>query len=138
MRVRLVGTVAVAVMAIATAGACGTDASGVGACRQVMETSCRQAPACGISLRPPYHTAGTDVEACIRFYDDACLHGLDVNDPGPASVQACVNAIQSTKDCGVVAKPQTDPSCAWLVPPVAPPSDASDAPPDAGDASSGD
>jgi hypothetical protein len=135
MLVRLVGPVSVAIATIAAAAACGTDASGVGACRQVMETSCRQAPACGISLKLPYHTSGSDVDACIRFYNDACLHGLDVNDPGPASVQACVNAIQ-TKGCGVVAMPQTDPSCAWLIPPtIPPPSDASDGPPEANDAS---
>jgi hypothetical protein len=103
-----------------------------------MEASCRQAPTCGISLQPPYHTAGTDVDACIRFYDDACLHGLDVSDPGPASVQACVNAIQTK--CTVVAKPETDPACAWLIPPApaAAASDAGDssvAPSDAGDSS---
>src|SRR5271165_6618386 len=78
------------------ASACGTDAVGVDACRQVQEAECQEAPACGIALEPPYHTTGTAVDACIRFYDDQCLHGLaSGTDPGPTAVHECVAAIHS-------------------------------------------
>ncbi len=105
---------------VTTSAACGTDASGVDACRQVEGARCKQAPSCGISLEPPYHTSTDDVSSCIRFYDLACLHGLEAPDPGPIQLQGCVNAIQS-HGCAVVAAPQSDPECAWLIPPTPPP-----------------
>ena len=77
-----------------------------------------------IPSTPPYFTSGSSVDACIQYYDVACLHGLEVADPGPTVVQACIHAIQ-TKGCDVVATPQGDPACAWLVPPAGSP-DASD------------
>jgi hypothetical protein len=104
--------------------ACGTDAVGVQACRQVQGARCRQASSCGISLEPPYHTSGTDVDACIRYYDDVCLHGLASSDPGPARVNACVDAINNapTMDggCAVVNNPEQVGECSWLVPPSMP------------------
>jgi hypothetical protein len=99
--------------------ACGTDAVGIQTCRQIEEARCRQAPACGISLQPPYHASGSDVDECIRFYDVACLHGLaSGNDPGPIAVNACLAAIHgaSGSDCSVVVSPETAPACAWLGP----------------------
>jgi len=100
-------------LAVTSATHCGTSPIGVDACRQIEEARCRRAPACGIPLQPPYHTAGSDVDACIRFYDVACLHGLAVNDPGSAAVQACTSAINSD-GCGVVQHPESDTACAWL------------------------
>jgi hypothetical protein len=124
---------AVALLGATLAGACGTGAVDVAGCRQIEEARCRQAPACGIPIEPPYFTSETNVDACIRFYDDACLHGLATSDPGAAAVSACVAAIQndSTKKdgCGVVKSPQSDQAaCGWLVPPVSAPVDASDGP----------
>lgn len=117
----------------ATVTGCGTDAVDVDGCRQIEEARCRQAPACGIPLEPPYFTSGSDVDACIRFYDDACLHGLASANPGPSAVNACVSAIQNDttkKDgCSVVKSPQTDvTACGWLLPPASSTADASDAP----------
>jgi hypothetical protein len=135
MDVRRPGTLAILVAGLANA--CGTGAVDVGACKQIEEARCRQAPACGIPIEPPYFTSGTDVDACIRFYDDACLHGLVAGDPGAAAVNACVAAIQSDtleKDqCGIVRAPQTDQAaCGWLVPPASAATDAAaDAPTDA-------
>jgi hypothetical protein len=94
---------------------CGTAADGTDACKQVEEARCRQATACSISLEPPYHSSGTDVDGCIRFYDVACLHGLEVGDPGPTVVRTCVKAIE-TNGCTTVSAPETDPACAWLAP----------------------
>jgi hypothetical protein len=124
------------------AAACGTDAVGVDACKQIEQARCRQAPACQISLEPPYHQAGDDVDACIRYYDVACLHGLAAGkDPGSAAVSACVQAIQNN-GCSVVSAPESDPSCAFLIPQAPPslPADAgaSDATTDVGEAASGD
>lgn len=106
--------------------ACGSDATGVDACKRIEEARCRRAPACGIQLEPPHFTSGNAVDACIRFYDTACLHGLEASDPGPVVVGECVDAINDPKTtCSVVASPQTDPKCGWLVP-SSTPSDASD------------
>ena len=128
---------ALAVTSVAASG-CGTDAVDVDGCRQIEEARCKQAPACGITLSIPNYTSGTDVDACIRFYDDACLHGLAVADPGPTAVSACVAAIDNTatpSHCDVVKSPQTDTvACGWLVS-VTVATDASDAPAEAaGDA----
>ena len=117
-------TVAVPLLVCA---ACGSDATGVDTCKRIEEARCRRAPGCRIQLEPPYFTSGNAVDACIRFYDTACLHGLEASDPGPVVVSACVDAISNPATaCSVVASPQTDPKCAWLVP-SSTPSDASDA-----------
>ncbi|HEV3191215.1 MAG TPA: hypothetical protein VGY54_11990 [Polyangiaceae bacterium] len=121
-------------LAVASATACGTNATGVDACRQIEGARCRRAPACGIPLQPPYHTAGSDVDACIRFYDLACLHGLAVNDPGSAAVQACTSAINNN-GCAVVQHPEADTACAWLDAGAA--SSSPDASTDATDAGNG-
>jgi len=119
MAPRWLETCSVAAIALAVA-ACGTDAVGVQACRQVQEAQCRAAPACGVTLEPPYHTNGSAVDECIRFYDIACLHGLANNtDPGPIAVDACVAAIRGAAatgggDCSVVVNPSTTPACAWM------------------------
>jgi hypothetical protein len=123
MAARWLGTIALATLPVAIA-ACGTDAVGVQACRQIQEARCQQAPPCGIALQPPYHSSGTDVEACTRFYNDACLHGLaSGNDPGPIAVNACVAAINGASmtdgGCSVVASPQTASACSWLAPSIA-------------------
>jgi hypothetical protein len=114
MRLTAVPTAAVAMWLAGSA--CGTGAVGVGECRQIEAARCRQAVACGISIEPPYYSSGTDVGACIRFYDTACLHGLTVADPGASAVNACVAAIESG-DCTLVITPETG-ACAWLAPPA--------------------
>jgi hypothetical protein len=105
-------------IALAVGTACGTGASSPDSCRQIEEARCRRALACNIRLEPPYSTSGSDVDACIRYYDVACLHGLDVSNQGPTAVSQCVRAIE-THDCAVVTTPQNDPACAWLIPPAA-------------------
>lgn len=95
---------------------CGTEAVGVETCRQVESARCRRGPDCALDLSKPPHE-GDDVTACIRYYDDACLHGLaSKNDPGGPQVAACVEAIQTDTTCTVVRQPESHPSCAFLVP----------------------
>jgi hypothetical protein len=102
------------VLGTLVAASCGNDAVGVDACRHIEDARCRRAPDCGIPLEPPYHTAGNDVDGCIRFYDTACLHGLATGNPGGSAVNDCVAAIQATTDCTGVRSPQTLPACTWL------------------------
>ncbi len=117
-----IGLFAGVASAAVVVAACGTDAIGIDTCRQVEEARCRQAPKCsGIDLGRPVHrnSPTTDVDACIRYYHDACLHGLATNaDPGAVATKACVDAI-NTGDCDIVIKPwEKAPACAWLTPPA--------------------
>lgn len=101
--------------------ACGTDPVGVDACRRVETVRCESAPACGLDLGRPVHR-GEDpksaVAACIRYYEDACLHGIEpAEDPGNVKTQACVDAIINGT-CDIVRTPELHPDCAWLVPPA--------------------
>jgi hypothetical protein len=101
-------------------GACsGHGPVGVDACKSIETARCTQAATkCpGISLSPPISTSGSAEEACIRYYDTACLHGLPVADPGTTIVGQCVAAINAG-DCTVVETPEIDSACAWLVPPM--------------------
>jgi hypothetical protein len=140
MRPWLVVPVALAALAPLGAGGCGTDAYGIGECKQIEEARCRAAARCPeIPLGNVYHTSGSDVDACIRFYDVACLHGLQVNSPTPAQLVACVQAISAVDggaSCTVVEQPWTDPKgrCSWLAPSNIPEASTPEASPEAGDA----
>jgi len=109
--------------AIAALVACGTDPVGVDACKRIEKVRCESAPACGIALDRPLHSGSgpeKDVAACIRYYDDQCLHGLVITrEPAPADVDRCVNAIING-DCNVVREPEKNADCAFLIPPSAP------------------
>jgi hypothetical protein len=134
---RLALVLVAALAAPVLAAACGTDAIGIGACREVESARCVRAPSCGIDLSRPVHPDGTagDVDACIRYYHEQCLHGLAAPDePGAVAVKACVDAINAG-DCAIVKQPETAPSCAWLIPP-APPAVVDAATTDASDAAS--
>ncbi|HEX8796408.1 MAG TPA: hypothetical protein VF765_35900 [Polyangiaceae bacterium] len=140
MRPWLVVPVALAAVAPLVAGGCGTDAYGVSECKQIEEARCRAAAKCPeIPLGNVNHTTGTDVDACIRFYDVACLHGLEVPDPGAPKLNACLQAIQGldggTASCSVVEQPWLTSACAWLAPSNIPEaSTPAEASPEGGDA----
>ena len=135
------GIAAVVTLGLASALACGTDPVGVESCRQIEGARCENAKSCGIDLSSPVHRRDApttderdqqDVGACKRFYEDACLHGLVTTvDPGAVATQACVEAINSTLDCDIVKAPEKHPSCAFLLPPAAPPAPIADAAADA-------
>ncbi len=127
--------VAAVALPVAVFFACGTSAVGVDTCQQIEAARCARAEQCGLSLAQPLHR-DPDVEACVRYYDIACLHGLEIAaDPGTAAVQACLSAIQATPiDCETVLHPETSPACAWLIPPAV---DAGIDAPDATDAADG-
>jgi hypothetical protein len=124
---RLATTLAIAAAMVV---ACGTGPVGVDACKTLETARCQTAAAkCpGISMQPPISTSGSSVDACIRYYDVACLHGLPVGDPGSTALNQCVEAIENN-GCSVVEVPETDPACTWLIPPQ--PADAGEAGSDA-------
>jgi hypothetical protein len=102
--------------AVLGAPGCGTDAVGVEACRSIETARCKNAQACQIDLTNPVHrdTPAADVDNCILFYRDACLHGLmATTDPGTPAVNACVARI-NTGDCTAVKTPEQTTECAFL------------------------
>jgi hypothetical protein len=121
--------------AFAALVACGTDPVGVDACKKIEKVRCESAPTCpGISLERPLHAgegAPKDVAACIRYYDDQCLHGLVLTkEPAPQLVDRCVAAIING-DCAIVREPEKHPDCAFLIPPTPPAPPPADAASDA-------
>jgi hypothetical protein len=104
--------------------ACGTEAVGVESCRKIEQVRCESGPRCGLAMDRPRHHGSepvNDVAACIRYYDDACLHGLVIGyEPGSVLVDQCVAAI-AEGSCEVVRAPEIHPACAWIKPPDPPP-----------------
>jgi len=78
------------------AAGCGTDAKGVDACREIEQERCRQAPACPDNFRVQ---SEEDVEACVRFYRDQCLHGTATVEPGKPTLDACLQTIRRAGTC---------------------------------------
>lgn len=76
-------------LVLAGLAGCGTDATGVDACRQIEFARCEGAEPCAFDV---------DVDACRRFAQDNCLHGL-VEHPGEAAVRACTEAIETAVEC---------------------------------------
>lgn len=126
-RVVVVFLLTLASAAIGSSFACGTSPVGVESCQKIERVRCESAQACGIKLDRPAHQGETPeqaVAACIRYYDDQCLHGLAApTDPGPQTVDACVNAI-ITGDCEIVKAPETNAACKFLIPPASAAADA--------------
>jgi hypothetical protein len=94
---------------LAAAG-CGTDTQGVDSCRAIEQARCRRAPSC-----PELGVAGDQVESCVEFTRDQCLHGLAVPDPGGPIVDQCARTIEdATTSCALVSAPENIPACAFL------------------------
>jgi hypothetical protein len=98
-------------IAAAAMASCGTDATGIDACRGIEQARCQRGPSCPtLGL-----TSAMGVEECAQFARDRCLHGLPVSDPGGTSVGDCVSAINSDTTCAVVANPVLSPACSFLL-----------------------
>ena len=120
-------------MGAAAAVACGNGAVGVQACRDIEAARCEAAQFCPQSLGEAEGTdlsspvpIGDPVAACVRYYNDACLHGLETSaSPSNVAVNQCVSAIQAAGKaaskgdagaCTTVVAPQNASPCAFLVP----------------------
>ena len=112
------GRAALALAVVAMA--CGSSAAGVDACKSIEEARCNQLPELPQRAGLAAHLVhdGTAVEACVRYYDTACGHGLSIGDRSRNGRGERVRERDQPDGCGVVAAPETDPACAWLVPPA--------------------
>jgi hypothetical protein len=70
---------------------CGTDAVGVGDCRELERARCAAGPACGFR----------DVAACERYERDHCLHGLGLESISAGQLDGCVLDIRRAGQCAV-------------------------------------
>ncbi len=75
---------------------CGTDATGIDACRQIEQTRCEIIVGCPDSLV----NNEVEVEECKLFYRDQCLFGMpeDIS-PDPVDVEACIAALHLARAC---------------------------------------
>jgi len=118
---------------------CGTDAVGTPECRAFERVRCEAAVACGYP----------DVEECVRFERDHCLHGVALDSISVVELDGCVQDVAragrcaagqgpdtlaascsdrvqvapaATTACDVVRSPERAVSCAFLAPgaPAAP------------------
>ncbi len=121
----LLGVLAVGAVVVSAVVACG-NAVGVDACQSIEHARCKWVVQCydagnyGLPTprkdnAPNSGTTESPVDDCIRYYDDACLHGLVSNvEPTTDQVNTCVAAINAATDCTIVQAPETTTACAFL------------------------
>jgi len=118
----ILGVVAVCGVVVCGVIACG-NAVGTDACQSIEHARCKwivqcYADAANYGLPTPRSgqtTTSTPVDDCMRYYDDACMHGMVTNVPPSANdVNACVAAINAATDCTIVLNPETSPACVFL------------------------
>ncbi|MDI3287538.1 hypothetical protein [Polyangium sp. 15x6] len=83
---------ALGLLAATVASACGTDAVGIDACREIETARCEATQACG----------ATEAEAtfCINLYRDQCLHGIQNDvEPSADATARCVEAVRAVAAC---------------------------------------
>ena len=110
-------------LAVAFALACGQTAIGTDACTSIEHARCQWIVQCfadaanyGLPTRQSDSDAASPVDDCVRYYNDACLHGLVTNvAPSTDQVSACVGAINNATDCTIVYNPETADACAFLL-----------------------
>jgi hypothetical protein len=120
-------------LSLVVVNGCGTDAEGTGECRAFERVRCQAAAACGYP----------DVDECIRYERDQCLHGVALESITPAELDGCAADVAragrcaagqgpdtpaascgepvpadsaTTTACDVVRSPERATSCAFLVP----------------------
>jgi hypothetical protein len=104
---------AVVLLAMASAGlaaACGTDAEGVSQCRSIEAARCRAGAACGLV---------EDVELCLRYTRDHCLHGTATGTPQPGDVRDCVDVLERAGGCADDSRRMTPADCSITLAPGA-------------------
>jgi hypothetical protein len=85
------------------AGGCGTDAVGVSQCRTLEQARCKAGAACGLV---------DDIDACIRFSRDHCLHGTATGtSPKAADVRDCAAVLDDAGSCAKDSKKTSAQRC---------------------------
>src|SRR5690606_10683950 len=69
----------VLLLSLTTTAACKTKAVGIEECRAIEAARCEASVACGI-------VESEELDSCIRFYEDQCLHGFS-GDTSPTADQ---------------------------------------------------
>lgn len=85
------------VLATATASGCGTDAVGTAECRTLERARCEAAAACGYP----------NVDECIRYQRDHCLHGTAVETISGVELDACAEDVARAGRCAAGQGPDT-------------------------------
>jgi hypothetical protein len=86
---------------------CGTDAEGVSQCRSIEAARCRAAAACGLV---------EDLDLCLRYTRDHCLHGTATGTPSPGDVNDCVGALEELGGCAADTNSMDAIDCIRLAP----------------------
>ena len=125
MRVRVIlGVIAVCGVVVCGVIACG-NAVGTDACQTIEHARCKWIVQCygdaaggnyGLPTpRSGQTTTSSAVDDCMRYYDDACMHGMVTNvPPTDNEVSTCVAAINGATDCTIILNPETSAACTFL------------------------
>lgn len=84
-------------LSLAVAVGCGTDAEGTAECRAFERVRCQAAAACGYP----------DVDECIRYERDQCLHGVALETITVAEFDGCAQDVGSAGRCAAAQGPDT-------------------------------
>jgi hypothetical protein len=79
------------------AGGCGTDAVGTAECRAFERVRCQAAAACGYP----------NVDECIRYERDQCLHGVALESIAVVELDACSEDVARAGRCAAAQGPDT-------------------------------
>ncbi len=114
-RLALLVPAAVAIVAVV---ACANDGYGIEACRTIEAERCRWVVQCGIDVGVRRNNESSPVDDCIRYYDVACMHGMQylTQDPSDTQTNTCATAIHNATSCDIVTAPENAAACAWLKP----------------------
>jgi hypothetical protein len=84
-------------LSLVVAGGCGTDAEGTAECRAFERVRCQAAVACGYP----------DVDECIRYERDQCLHGVAIESITAAELDGCAEQVAAAGRCAAGQGPDT-------------------------------
>jgi hypothetical protein len=118
----LLAVAASAAVVVSSIIACG-NAVATDACQTIEHARCKwivqcYADAANYGLPTPRSgqtQTSSPVDDCMRYYDDACLHGMVTNvQPAKTDVDTCVAAINAATDCTIVMNPESSDACTFL------------------------
>lgn len=84
-------------LSLVVANGCGTDAEGTAECRAFERVRCQAAAACGYP----------DVDECVRYERDQCLHGVAIESITGAELDVCSEDVARAGRCAAGQGPDT-------------------------------